>query len=76
MIIDKVKELLAEQLGLDATKISDDANILEDLGADSLDVIEMLMTLEDEYGITIPDDQINQVKTVSQIAKLIEDCKE
>ena len=56
MIIEKVKELLAEQLGIDAKTINDDSNILEDLGADSLDIIEMLMTLEDEYGVTIPDD--------------------
>lgn len=74
-MIEKIKEVLAEQLGIDAKTISDDANILEDLGADSLDIIEMLMTLEDEYGVTIPDDKINQVKTVSEIAKLIEECK-
>lgn len=75
MIIDKVKELLAEQLGIDAKTINDDSNILEDLGADSLDIIEMLMTLEDEYGVTIPDDKINQVKTVKEVADLIEQCK-
>ncbi len=75
MIIEKVKELLAEQLGIDTKTIGDDANILEDLGADSLDIIEMLMTLEDEYGVTIPDDQINQVKTVKEVAELIEKCK-
>lgn len=75
MIIEKVKELLAEQLGMDVKEIHDDSNILEDLGADSLDIIEMLMTLEDEYGVTIPDDQIGQVKTVKQVADLIEKCK-
>ncbi len=75
MIIEKVKELLAEQLGMDVNEIHDDSNILEDLGADSLDIIEMLMTLEDEYGVTIPDDQIGQVKTVKQVAELIEKCK-
>ena len=76
MIIEKVKQLVAEQLGIDVNTIKDDSNILEDLGADSLDIIEMLMTLEDEYGVTIPDDKINQVKTISEIAKLIEDCKQ
>ncbi len=74
-MIEKIKQVLAEQLGIDAGTIKDDANILEDLGADSLDIIEMLMTLEDEYGITIPDDKINQVKTVSEIAELIEECR-
>ena len=75
MIIDKIKEVLAEQLGIDAKSIKDDANILEDLEADSLDIIEMLMSLEDEYGVTIPDDQINKVKTVQEVANLIEECK-
>ncbi len=74
-MIEKIKEVLAEQLGIHKEEISDDANILEDLGADSLDVIEMLMNLEDEYGVTIPDDKINQVKTVSEIAKLIDECR-
>ena len=74
-MIEKIKQVLAEQLGIDAGTIKDDANILEDLGADSLDIIEMLMTLEDEYGITIPDDKINQVKTVSEIVELIEECR-
>ena len=75
MILEKVKELVAEQLGIKAESIKEDSNILEDLGADSLDVIEMLMTLEDEYGITIPDDQISQVKTIGEIVNLIEKCK-
>ena len=75
MVIDKVKELVAEQLGISKDKITENSNIIEDLGADSLDVIEMLMTLEDEYGITIPDDKISQIKTINQIVKLIEECQ-
>lgn len=75
MIIDKVIDLIAEQLGIEKTKINKDSLIIDDLGADSLDVIEMLMTLEDEYGITIPDDQISQVKTIDDVAKLIEKIK-
>lgn len=74
-MIEKIKKVLAEQLGIDESTISDDSNILEDLGADSLDIIEMLMTLEDEYGVTIPDDKINQVKTVSDVANLIDECR-
>ena len=70
MAFDKVAELVAEQLGIDKKNITMDSNIIEDLGADSLDVIEMLMTLEDEYGITIPDEKINQIKTVGQIVEL------
>lgn len=75
MIFDKVKELVAEQLGISQDIIKPESNILEDLGADSLDVIEMLMTLEDEYGITIPDEQIGQVKTIGQIVEMIEKLK-
>lgn len=75
MILEKVKELVAEQLGIKVDSIKPESNIIEDLGADSLDIIEMLMTLEDEYGITIPDDQISQVKTIGEIVNLIEKCK-
>ena len=75
MILEKVKELVAEQLGISQDTIKPESNILEDLGADSLDVIEMLMTLEEEYGISIPDDQIGQVKTIGQIVELIENLK-
>ncbi len=75
MVIDKVKELVAEQLGISKDTITAESNIVEDLGADSLDVIEMLMTLEDEYGITIPDEKIGQIKTIGQIVELIEECQ-
>lgn len=74
MVFEKVRDLVAEQLGISKESITKESNIIEDLGADSLDVIEMLMTLEDEYGITIPDEKINQVKTISQIVALIEEC--
>jgi acyl carrier protein len=72
MVFEKVAALVAEQLGIDKSKVKAESNIIEDLGADSLDVIEMLMTLEDEFGITIPDDKINQIKTVGQIVELID----
>ena len=75
MVFDKVAEVIAEQLGVAKDTITKDSNILEDLGADSLDIIEMLMTLEEEYGITIPDEQIGQVKTIGQIVELIEKLK-
>lgn len=75
MVLEKVKETIAEQLGISKDSITPQSNIVEDLGADSLDVIEMLMTLEDEYGITIPDDQISQVRTIEQIVTLIENLK-
>ncbi len=75
MVFEKVKEVIAEQLGITQEEITKESNIIQDLGADSLDVIEMLMTLEDEYGITIPDDKISQVKTVGEVVSLIEDLQ-
>ena len=69
--IDRVKETIAKQLRMDINEIADDAAIIEDLGADSLDIVEMLMTLEDELNIIIPDD-VTGVKTVKDIAEYID----
>ena len=70
-MIEEVKELLAKQLRIEADSIEDDANILDDLGADSLEVVEMLMTIESQYGITVPDDDVPQLKTVRNVAEYI-----
>lgn len=70
-MIEKVKEVIAKQLRIDVSEISDDAAVVEDLGADSLDIVEMLMTLEDEMNIIIPDDATG-LKTVKDIATFIE----
>lgn len=72
MTIDKVKELLAAQLNIPQDKINDDSKLVEDLGADSLDMVEMLMTLEDEFGISISDEDALKLKTVSDIVAYIE----
>ena len=71
-MIEKVKDLLAKQLRLDISTIDDDANILDDLGADSLEVVEMLMTLESEFGIIVPDEDVMELKTVRAVAEYIE----
>lgn len=71
-MIEKVKALLSKQLKIDLDTIEDDANILDDLGADSLDVVEMLMTLEDEFGIVVPDEDVMSLKTVRAVADYIE----
>ncbi len=70
-MIDKVKEVIAKQLRIDVSEIADDSAVVEDLGADSLDIVEMLMTLEDEMNIIIPDDATG-LKTVKDIATFIE----
>ena len=72
MTLDKVKKLLAEQLNIDAEKITESSKVIEDLGADSLDVVEMLMTLEDEFNVTVSDEESVGLKTVGDIVKLIE----
>lgn len=75
MTIDEVKKLLASQLNIDAKKIEDKSKLVEDLGADSLDMIEMLMTLEEKFGITIPDDKASELKTPEDIANFIDQTK-
>ncbi len=72
MILEKVMELLAEQLDVDVDTMSADTKIADDLGADSLDVVDMLMTLEDEFGIEIPDEDIEGLKTVGDVAEYIQ----
>lgn len=71
-MLEKVKAMLADALGISADKITPEARIIEDLGADSLDVVELLSRLEDEYGITIPDDDVENLKTVGDVAKELE----
>lgn len=72
MTLDKVKKLIASQLGIAEDKITEDSRLIEDLGADSLDTVEMLMTLEDEFGIAIPDDEAMKLSTVKSIVDLID----
>ena len=72
MTFDKVKELLAAQLNISKDKIQDDSKLVEDLGADSLDMVEMLMTLEDEFGVSISDEDALNLKTVADIVSYIE----
>ncbi|MBQ9792876.1 MAG: acyl carrier protein [Clostridia bacterium] len=73
MTIDKVKEMLANQLNIEVNKINENSKIVEDLGADSLDMIEMLMALEEEFNISVPDDKAEGLKTVGDIANFIDE---
>ena len=73
MALDKVKSLLANQLNIDESKIEESSKIIDDLGADSLDVVELLMVLEDEFGVSISDEQALEIKTVGDIVKIIEE---
>ena len=69
---DKVKELIAKQLNKPVETIADNLEIVKDLGADSLDVVEMLMNLEEEFGISVPEEEAVNIKTVSDIVSIIE----
>ena len=71
--IDKVKKIIAEQLCISTDDIADVANVVEDLGADSLDIVELLMTFEDEFKVSIPDEKLEELKTIPQIVKVIDE---
>lgn len=72
MITDQIKELLAKQLRLDVNTIEDETNIIEDLGADSIDIVEMLMALEENFGITVSDEEAINLRTIKDVADFIE----
>ena len=74
-IYDKVKEIICNQLGKNEDKVNADTKIVEDLGADSLDVVELLMTLEDEFSLSLPDEVAMQLKTVGEIVDYIDKNK-
>jgi len=75
-MFEKIRKLIAEQLNMDEEKITMESKVIEDLGADSLDMVEMLMTLEDEFDVRIPEDASNSMSTVGDLVKFIEDeCK-
>ena len=68
---EKIRALLAEQLDVDPAKITMDSDIMSDFEADSLDIVDMVMTLEDEFGIEVPDDAIESLRTVGDVVKVV-----
>ena len=75
MIFDKVREIIAEQLDVDIEEISMETNLMKDLEADSLDAVEIIMGIEDEYSIEIPDEVAEEFKTVGDIVRYVEDVQ-
>ncbi len=71
-MLEEIAKILSEQLGVAQSKITLDSKIVDDLGADSLDVVELLMQLEDSTGKTIPDDKVAEIKTVGDLVKILE----
>ena len=72
MVFDKLKEIIVEQLGVDEDAVTPEANIQEDLGADSLDIVDLIQTIEDEYDLSIHDEAVEEIKTVNDIVNYIE----
>jgi acyl carrier protein len=69
----KIREIVAEQLGVDVEEITPEASFVDDLGADSLDTVELVMALEEEFGIEIPDEDAEKIATVADAIKYIEE---
>ena len=72
MIFETVRELLAHQLEVEPARITPETDIFEDLGADSLDVVELVMSIEEEYDIVITDERAGNVRTVAQVVEMLE----
>ena len=69
MIFEKVKNIIVDQLDVDEEKVTMNANIQDDLGADSLDIVDLVMSFEDEFDLEIPDDQVETIQTVGDVVK-------
>ena len=73
---DRVKEIIAKELEVDSKQLTPEAKFIEDLGADSLDIVELVMALEEEFGNEIPDEQAEKLLTVGDVIKYIEDSQQ
>ena len=71
-MLDKIREVVVEQLGVDAEQVVPEANFVEDLGADSLDTVELIMAFEEEFDVEIPDTDAEKIKTVQDVIDYIE----
>jgi len=71
-MFETVRQLLADQLELDPELITEETDIITDLGADSLDIMELIMTLEDEYGLLLGDENVEGLRTVGQVVEFLE----
>ena len=72
---DRVKKIVVEHLGVETEKVTEDASFIDDLGADSLDIVELVMAFEEEFGVEIPDDAAEKISTVSDAIKYIDEHK-
>ena len=72
-IEEKVKDIIVEQLGVNAEQVTPEAKFIEDLGADSLDTVELVMAFEEEFNVEVPDEEAEKLQTVGDVVKYIED---
>ena len=72
-MLEEMKEMIAEQLNCEESSITETTSFKDDLGADSLDVVDLVMTLEDEFDIEIPDEDIEGIRTVGELARYLEE---
>jgi acyl carrier protein len=72
-IEEKVKDIIVEQLGVNPEQVTPQASFIEDLGADSLDIVELVMAFEEEFGVEVPDEDAEKLQTVGDVIKYIED---
>jgi len=70
-VIDRVKKIIVDQLGVDASKINQESSFVDDLGADSLDIVELIMAFEEEFDVEIPDEDAEKIKTVGDAIKYL-----
>ena len=75
-MLERIKEIVSENLGVDAAQITEESSFKDDLGADSLDIFEMVMALEDEYEIEIPTEDLEKIRTVGDVGNYINAHKE
>ena len=68
----RIQSIVAEQLGVEVGEVTKDASILDDLGADSLDVVELVMTLEDAFDIEVPDEAVEEMRTIGDVQRFVE----
>ena len=73
MVFERIREIICDQLDLDEDKVTTESDIVEDFDADSLDVVDLVMSLEDEFGLEVPDEQIENFRTVGDVVRYIEE---
>ena len=72
---DKVRDIVVDQLGVEADEVNIDSTFIDDLGADSLDIVELIMAFEEEFGVEIPDEKAEKIRTVADAVKMLDEEK-